>query len=212
MIRRDFIAAFLLAAGAAGTAFAQAATDEALGEMVLGKDDAPITMFAYENFMCSHCAAFHAQTLPVLKERYVDKGFVKIFFRELPGARDNPWPAVPALMARCFGKERYHMVADLLYREQEKWMKAQTGQQLLDNIFSYGRLAGMTRPQFDACVQNQEALKAMGARWREGSEKHGFKGGTPYFYVAGQSINGNLPIEAFEKVLKPLVEKLPKSN
>ncbi len=211
MFRKIFLA-LLVCAAPAGPALAQVSTDEAKAEMVLGKDDAPITIFAYESLICGHCAAFHVQTLPALKEKYVDKGLVKIVFRELPGARDNPYPPIPAMMARCFGKERYHAMIDLLYREQEKWLKAQNGQQFLDNLFGYARLAGMTRPQFDACVQNEEVIKAMAARWREGTEKHGFKGGTPFFYIAGKTISGAMPIADFEKVLNPMIEKLPKSN
>jgi protein-disulfide isomerase len=171
-------------------------------------------IFAYENFNCGHCAAFHAQTLPLLKERYIDKGFVRINFREFPGARDNPWPLFPALMARCLGKQGYNAISDILYREQEKLIEAaKIGiAQYLDKIFSYGRLAGMTRPQFDACMKNEEILKAMSERWREGADKHGFKGGTPFFYIAGKTISGAMPIADFEKVLNPMIEKLPKSN
>jgi hypothetical protein len=62
--------------------------------------DAPITMIAYESLVCPHFAAFHVGALPVLKEKYVDKGVLKNLFRELPGSRDNPFPAIPAMMAR----------------------------------------------------------------------------------------------------------------
>ena len=78
---------------------------------------------------------------------------MKIVFREWPGARENPFPAIPAMMARCLGKDRYFTMIDLLFRDQAKWTKADNGQQFIDNVFAYGRLAGMTREQFDACLK-----------------------------------------------------------
>ncbi len=184
---------------------------EARGEMFIGKADAPITIIAYESLLCPHCASFHTGALPKIKETYVDKGLVKIVFREFPGDRDNPWPAIPAMMARCLGKDQYFAAIDMMFREQEKWSAAQNGQQFLDNIFSYGRLAGMTRPQFDACLKDNDMLRAMYDRWREGLQKHGVRS-TPHFVIGDTTISGNRPFEEFEKVLKPLAEKLPKTN
>ena len=33
---------------------------------------------------CPHCAAFHADTLPELKERYIDTGKVRLVLRDFP--------------------------------------------------------------------------------------------------------------------------------
>ena len=206
-----FALTFASVVGAERSAQAQSAADEGAAEMFIGKADAPITMIAYESLLCPNCAAFHAGALPKLKEQYVDKGLLKIVLREWPGTRDNPFPAIPALMARCLGKDRYFTMIELLFRDQEKWTKADTGQQFIDNVFGYGREAGMTREQFDACLKNGKILSAMANRWREGMEQHGVRG-TPYFVIGESRINGNRPIEEFEQVLKPLVEKLPKKD
>ncbi len=198
-----------LALGGPALAETPAAANDGTGDMFIGKADAPITIIAYESLLCPHCAAFHATTLPKLKTEYVDKGYVKIIFREYPGTSREPWARIPAMMARCLGPDQYFSMIDLMFKDQEKWTKAETGQQLLDNVAAYGRLAGMTKEQFDACLKNEKMLKAMAERWREGVEKHGLEG-TPHFVIGDARIQGNRPIEEFEKVLKPLVEKLPK--
>ena len=201
---------FGLALTLGGPALAETpAANDGTGDMFIGKADAPITIIAYESLLCPHCAAFHANTLPKLKEAYVDKGFVKIVFREYPGTANEPWARVPAMMARCLGADRYFSMLDLMFKDQEKWTRAETGQQLLDNVAAYGRLAGMTKEQFDACLKNEKMLRAMAERWREGVEKHGVEG-TPHFVIGDARISGNRPITEFDKVLKPLVEKLPK--
>lgn len=203
--------ALALALGGASAARAQnAAADDGSQEMFIGKADAPITMIAYESLLCPHCAAFHAGALPKIREKYVDKGLLKIVIREWPGGRDNPWARVPAMMARCLGQDRYFSIIDLLFKDQDKWTKAETGQQFLDNVAAYGRLAGMTKEQFDACMKNEKILRAMADRWREGVEKYGVEG-TPHFVIGDKRLSGNRPFEEFEAVLKPLVDKLPKN-
>ena len=48
-----------------------------LGDWAMGKDDAPVTVVEYASMTCSHCAAFHNNTYPELKKRYIDTGKVR---------------------------------------------------------------------------------------------------------------------------------------
>ena len=41
-------------------------TPNPLGEIVLGNDDAPVTIVEYSSLTCPHCGAFHRDTLPAL--------------------------------------------------------------------------------------------------------------------------------------------------
>jgi hypothetical protein len=69
----------------------------------------------------------------------------------------------------------------------------------------------MTREQFDACVRDNEMLRGMSERWREGLQKHRVQG-TPHFVIGETILSGNQTFEQLDKVLKPLVEKLPKKS
>ncbi|MEO1719068.1 MAG: thioredoxin domain-containing protein, partial [Pseudomonadota bacterium] len=85
------IAAMIVAAPAA---FAQQAREEipeaelmaegALPDIVYGNADAKITVVEYASMTCGHCANFHTNVYPKLKEKYVDTGKVKFVFREFP--------------------------------------------------------------------------------------------------------------------------------
>jgi len=207
MISRRFLLPlpFALALAANAPAFAETAAEDGSGEMFIGKPDAPITMVAYLSLFCPHCAAFHAEKLPQLRAQYVDPGYLKIAFREFPGSREEPWPRVPAMMARCLGPQQYHGMMDRLFKDQEKWLKADTAQQFLDNIAAYGQSAGMSRDQFDACLRNEKILRGMDQRWREGKIEQ-----FPTVVVEGRQVVGNVPMAEFDAVLKPLVEKLSK--
>ena len=49
-----------------------------------GKEDSKITILVFESLTCSHCAKFHTDIYPELKKNYIDKGFVKLEYRNFP--------------------------------------------------------------------------------------------------------------------------------
>ena len=49
-----------------------------------GREDAKITIIAFESLTCSHCASFHKDVYPELKKNYLDTGLAKIEFRHFP--------------------------------------------------------------------------------------------------------------------------------
>ena len=46
--------------------------------MTLGNPDAPVKIVEYASFTCPHCATFHLDVLPNIKEKYLDKGLVQL--------------------------------------------------------------------------------------------------------------------------------------
>ena len=57
---------------------------EEIKRITVGNKDAKITIIAFESLTCSHCANFHKDVYPQLKEEYLDTGLAKIEFRHFP--------------------------------------------------------------------------------------------------------------------------------
>ena len=55
-----------------------------LGDVVLGSEQAKVTVYEYASLTCSHCAAFHTNVWPKLKEKYVETGKIRFILREFP--------------------------------------------------------------------------------------------------------------------------------
>ena len=45
-----------------------------LGELALGKADAPVVVIEYMSLTCPHCRAFHQKTYPKFKREFIDTG------------------------------------------------------------------------------------------------------------------------------------------
>src|SRR5450756_3157043 len=50
---------------------------DALPDLALGDDKAPVTIVEYASMTCPHCAHFQEATFPELKKRYIDTGKVR---------------------------------------------------------------------------------------------------------------------------------------
>ena len=92
-------------AAAQSVAAAELLVPPPLGDRVLGKDDAPVTIIEYASMTCPHCAHFHETTYPELKKRYIDTGKVRFIFREFPL---DPLAAGASMLARCADKDKFY--------------------------------------------------------------------------------------------------------
>tara|TARA_Y100000590_G_scaffold113876_1_gene129740 strand:+ start:3247 stop:3828 length:582 start_codon:yes stop_codon:yes gene_type:complete len=59
-------------------------SDEKINRIYEGNPEAKIKIIVYESLTCIHCADFHKNVYPDLKENFIDKGLVNIEFRSFP--------------------------------------------------------------------------------------------------------------------------------
>lgn len=177
-----------------------------LADRVLGDPDAPVTIIEYSSLTCPHCAAFHRETLPVFKERYIDTGQVKLIYR------DFPFDAVAlraAMLARCANPDRYFGVLDVLFKSQERWSRAEDPVKALAQI---GRLAGVGEEEFQACMSNEALMDGVLNLRLEGERTYSISS-TPTFIITSngrtERVVGAQPIDAFAQVIDPMLPQEP---
>lgn len=136
----------------------------AIGEIPIGDPDAPVTIIEYARLDCPACRAFHEDTLPVLKERYIDTGVARLVVREVYA---NQPGLVATVVARCGGADRYHGLLDAIFRQQDVWGRSRSMEELQASLATIARLGGLTVDQLQTCFSDQllsEHLVAVGAR------------------------------------------------
>jgi protein-disulfide isomerase len=174
------------------------ATPGPMGDVALGPADAKVTIIEYASLTCSHCAAFHKETWPELKKRYIDTNKVRFVLREFPL---DPLATAGFMLARCDGESKYYPVTDLLFDQQRNWAFTEKP---LDALRSMMRQAGFSQEKFDSCLKDQKLYDAVNAVKNRGMDQ--FKvDSTPTFFINGQRHPGNLSIDELEKIIKPLL-------
>jgi protein-disulfide isomerase len=182
-----------------------------LPELVLGKSDAPVTIVEYASMTCSHCASFHNNVLPALKEKYIDKGLVRVIFREFPL---DDRAALASMTARCAGDDKALPLISAMFSRQDDWAQAKSIDELRNKLFTIGQQAGLTKTAFDACIptgnekqltpQKEKLLTDILSVRKLANERFGVVQ-TPTFFVNGKKMDG-VGIDDFEKAIAPLVK------
>lgn len=173
---------------------------EAVAEMVMGRDDAPVTMIEYSSLACPHCAAFHRDVLPKIKESYIDTGKVRLVYRDFPL---GGLALAAAMLARCGGREKYFGFIEVLYRSQAQWSRSDDPRRELARVARFG---GISQKDFEACLTNEPLMTDIRERAVDAKQKFGIDS-TPTFIIDGETIKGARPFEDFRDAIEKALAK-----
>jgi len=171
---------------------------QALPDMVLGSDKAPVTVVEYASMTCPHCAHFAEKTFPTLKKDYIDTGKVRYILREFPL---DSLAAAAFMLARCAGEKdtgRYYAMVDTLFKKQVDWAVEKP----IPVLKAISKQAGFTEDSFKACLTNQKLLDNIEKERETAIDK--FKvHSTPTFFINGTVYEGAFEVADIPKVIDP---------
>lgn len=152
-------------------------------DMTMGDPNAPVKMVEYASLTCGHCAVFNNEVFPQFKAKYIDTGKVHYTFKEFltPPAEVA---AAGFLTARCAGKDKYFGVIDAIFHAQQEMF---TSGDVRGTLLRIAQSAGMTEEQFNQCVADEAALKALDARVQEAVREDKINA-TPTFVINGEKV------------------------
>jgi protein-disulfide isomerase len=169
-------------------------------EEAIGDPGAPVTIIEYASLTCPHCAHFHKEVLPLLKERYIAPGKVRLIFRDFPL---DQRALSAAVLAHCAGPERYFGFLDVLFQTQESWAR---GDDYLAALKRLGKLGGLTDQQMDACFADQDLANRILQSRLDAQSQHEVSS-TPTFIIGGKAYAGARDIDEFASLIDPLLQK-----
>lgn len=169
----------------------------ALGDIVLGDPDAPVTIVEYASLTCPHCARFHIDTYPTIKEEYIDKGLVNLVIREVYFDYEG---LVASAVARCGGPDNFYKFMDVMLEQQRQWRSSGDRQTIVGALRRIGLLGGLPPERVDACMSDQDYLRALAERYQETSQADEVRS-TPYFLVNGEPVRGAVGADEMREVI-----------
>ena len=95
-----------------------------------GNENAKIEILVYESLTCPHCAEFHKKVYPDLKKNFIDKGLVKIEFKNFPLDIAGLNASKIAHCKNDGGSEILHF----LFYNQNTWTKGETIDEINYNL------------------------------------------------------------------------------
>lgn len=181
-----------------GAAFAQDAEVDTstITEMVLGAEDAPVTLIEYASYTCPHCANFHNGVFKQIKEEYIDTGKVRFVYREVYFDRYGLWAS---MVARCGGPEKFFGISDLIYKGQADWTRAGGAPEIIDALRKIGGVAGIEKDALEACLQDGAKAQTLVTWYQENATADGVES-TPSFVLNGAKVS-NSSFEEFKTLI-----------
>lgn len=165
-------------------------------EMVVGSEDAPVTLVEYASYTCIHCANFHNDVYPQLKADYIDTGKVKLIYREVYFDRYGLWAS---MIARCGGPEKFFGISDLIYKGQSDWTRAGGASEVIDALRKIGAVAGLEKDTVEACLQDGTKAQTLVTWYQENATADGVES-TPSFVLNGTKI-ANQSYASFKELI-----------
>ncbi len=194
--KRLFLA-LLLSLSAPVAAMAQIAPETAQ-DRVVGAASAPLTLTVYLSTTCPHCARWHMDVYPLIESKYVERGLLRVVYRDLPTSPQRVAMA-GAVIARCAPESRYEDVMTALFRDQSR-MRAQGN---VDAWLAAGGTAGgLDAGAITTCLANQGNFAEIEAMATQ-AMYDGIQG-TPTFFLNGNRIDAD-DLEAFDAAAQPLL-------
>ena len=172
---------------------------EEIKRITVGKKDAKITIIAFESLTCSHCANFHKNVYPKLKEEYLDTGLAKIEFRHFPLdiAAFNA-----SKVAQC-KNDGNSDILESLYANQQKWVKGSSIEEANKNLQKFLKNEGFSI-DFDSCVNNKE-IEDFVLNDRIDGTKNFKVSSTPTIIINNEKFEKTLNYKNLKKALEKLI-------
>ena len=167
--------------------------------IIVGNQDAKITIIAYESLTCNHCANFHEEVYPKLKKDYIDTGLAKIEFRHFPLdlAALNA-----AKISQCKNNQSLKIL-ESLYSNQQTWVKGNTIEEVNESLKKFIQNEGF-KIDFEKCIQNKEIEDFVLNDRIEGAKD--FKvNATPTIIINNEKFEKSLNYKNLKKALEKLI-------
>ncbi|MEX0922084.1 MAG: DsbA family protein [Rhodovibrionaceae bacterium] len=166
-------------------------------DRVLGEPDAPVTIIEYASTTCGHCASFHKDVLPTVKQDWIEEGRAKLVLRHFVL---NQLDLRASMVARCMEGPRYFGFMDALFRSQSDWAVSD-GEKALSTLQRLASTAGMDSSRFESCITDEAAANVILEKMAAARDAYDISS-TPSFLINGQKVSGVLPLDEFIEVLK----------
>lgn len=173
-------------------------------DAVLGDPNAPVTIVEFSDYQCPFCRKFWTDTLPQLKEEYIDTGRAKLVYRDYPVEQLHPAAQFSAEAAECArekgGDAAYYKMHDKIFEEQNILDGGQkdspvtrTVQYSESDVKAWAKEIGY---DIDSCLDSGKYEAEVIKDLNDGGQI-----GTPTFFINGIKLEGAQPYAAFKQVI-----------
>ena len=173
--------------------------NEKITEIIEGDKNAKINLIVYESLTCIHCANFHKEIYPLLKENFIDKGIINIEFRNFP----LDLAALNASKIAHCKNDGDSKILHMLYKKQNDWAKGSTLEEFNENLKKLVQSEGV-EVNFSDCINNID-LEDYILEDRINAVKKYDIDATPTLIIKGKKFDKSLTYKNIKNAIEKLI-------
>jgi len=170
-------------------------------DIIMGVENAPITIIEYSSMSCPHCGHYHNDVFPHIKSKYILNEKVKYILRDFPL---NSSALMAAKIAHCTGNDRYYDFVSTLFEWQTQWAFTREYKYPLEKI---AKLGGISEEKLLECTTDKKLEDFLLGRAMKANNKLEIDE-TPTFFINGERHTGAKPFSYYEKIIDKKLEEL----
>jgi protein-disulfide isomerase len=155
-----------------------------------------VDFIEFSSFSCSHCAAFHNETLKEIKESDVYEN-INYYIVDYPL---NQAAFYASIIANCNSDIKPSYI-DSVYENYEIWTKSDSGEKVIELLNNYGLQLGLEDKELKSCLNNEDLQNSLLSIQVAAESNFGVQN-TPTFLIGGDKLQGNRPASEFIKLIK----------
>ena len=164
-----------------------------------GNENAEIEILVYESLTCPHCAEFHKIVYPDLKKNFIDKGIVKIEFKNFPLDMAG---LNASKIAHCKNDGKSDIL-HFLYQNQNVWTNGETIDQINLNLKEIINKENFGI-DFNKCINNKKIEDHILEGRIEGVKKFEINS-TPTLIINNKKFDKPLTYKNLKKTIEKLI-------
>ena len=167
--------------------------------IIAGNLDSKVKLIIFESLTCSHCANFHKNVYPSLKEDFIDKGHIHIEFRNFP----LDMAAMNASKVAHCRNDGNSEILHYLFKNQKQWIKGKSIEELNKNIKIFIDKSNFDL-DFEKCINNKQVEDHILEDRIKGAKKFKIEA-TPTLIINGEKFENPSNYKKLKKYLEKLI-------
>ena len=169
--------------------------------VVIGSDTAPIKIKIFSSFTCPHCADFHTEVIPKIKEKYINSGKVQIIHVDFPldQASFNA-----SKLLHCTEQKDQILFLDKIYEDQIKWTSGSSIEQINENLKKIAQNLGINEVKFNKCLNNEKISDKILNSRIDAHKKYSINS-TPTIVINEKKLEGSASFKNISKKIEKLI-------
>jgi len=170
-----------------------------LKNIIEGNENVKIEILVYESLTCSHCAEFHKNVYPDLKKNFIDKGLVKIEFKNFP----LDLAALNASKIAHCKNDGKSDILHFLYYNQNTWSRGENIDEINLNLKTILNKENFGI-DFAKCINNKKIEDHILEERIEGTKKFEIDS-TPTLIINNKKFDKPLTFKNLKKAIEKLI-------